>query len=215
MQVLNIEHEQSWVGASSPLVLSKIVSPKISVAIWNRTSNDVIQQYFRAVFNALGMGVKGVYPISEMEALLTASLPDGAGKEEVAKDIFLLADMLTCLFDCNEVGLRLVPLKSAMCPKFHTDNIPVRLVHTYLGSGTEWLPSETLYKYPPQSLNGRMSRTNFGMYYQPNNIKQLNAFDVALLKGSAWQGHEHMAAAHRSCQLAQDEKRVLLTLDPM
>ncbi|WP_026960280.1 DUF1826 domain-containing protein [Aliagarivorans taiwanensis] len=51
--------------------------------------------------------------------------------------------------------------------------------------------------------------------YQPKHIQQMAAFDVGLLKGKAWEQQEHMAAVHRSCQLSQDEKRILLTLDPM
>ena len=43
----------------------------------------------------------------------------------------------------------------------------------------------------------------------------MQAFDVGLLKGSAWEGQEHMAAIHKSCPVAENEKRVLLTLDPM
>ena len=40
-------------------------------------------------------------------------------------------------------------------------------------------------------------------------------FSVGLLKGKAWEGHEHMAARHRSCQVASKSQRVLLTLDPL
>ncbi|AWB65499.1 hypothetical protein C2869_03195 [Saccharobesus litoralis] len=43
----------------------------------------------------------------------------------------------------------------------------------------------------------------------------MRAFDVGLLKGKAWQQQEHLAAVHRSCHVAQNEKRVLLTIDPM
>ena len=35
-------------------------------------------------------------------------------------------------------GLRL--LEHAMCPRFHCDNLPVRLVTTSHGHGCEWLP---------------------------------------------------------------------------
>ncbi|WP_408011889.1 DUF1826 domain-containing protein [Saccharobesus litoralis] len=79
--------------------------------------------------------------------------------------LLLLSDMLTCLFGCNSVGLRLAPLSSAMCPSFHKDNIPVRLVNTYLGQGTEWLPLESVYPLPPQNMQVQLSKTNFGHYY--------------------------------------------------
>jgi hypothetical protein len=142
-------------------------------------------------------------------------LPEYDGKQEAVDDIYLLSDMLTCLFDCDSVGLRLAPLTSAMCPSFHVDNIPVRLVNTYIGSGTEWLPLEALYENPSEDTAGQLSKTKFGTSYNKSHIQQMKHFDVGLLKGKAWQQHEQMAAIHRSCQLQENEKRVLLTLDPM
>ena len=150
-----------------------------------------------------------------MKQALSESLPDYDGKAETVEDIYLLSDMLTCLFDCRSVGLRLAPLKKSMCPSFHMDNIPVRLVNTYLGSGTEWLPLENVYQTPPRNNRSTYAKTNYGSYYDPNQIKTMKAFDVGLLKGKAWQDQEDMAAVHRSCQVRENEKRVLLTLDPM
>ncbi|MEM0912718.1 MAG: DUF1826 domain-containing protein [Pseudomonadota bacterium] len=215
MQALKVESSISWHFDTSPLALGEIVSPQISIAGWKRDVNSAIQQYFDSVFHSLGLGIRGVFSIDDMISELTKSLPDGQGKNETVKDIFLLSDMLTCLFDCRSVGLRLVPLTSAMCPKFHTDNIPVRLLTSYLGQGTQWLPIESLYEYPPKALEGKLSKTNFDMFYQQKSVRQLQAFDVALLKGSAWPDHEKNAAVHRSCRVGLDEKRVLLTLDPM
>ena len=145
---------------------------------------------------------------------LEESLPDYLGKQQTIEDIFLLSDMLTCLFDCDAVGLRLVPLTSAMCPRFHVDKIPVRLVNTYLGAGTQWLPLEALLDTPPDDKQP-FSQTRMGQFYQAEQVQQMKGFEVGLLKGAAWEQQEHLAAVHRSCALDQNEKRVLLTLDPM
>ncbi len=209
------EQTESLHADTSPMALSEIISADKSIAVWNRTADDTIEKYYAGIFNTLGLGVRGVYPIEDMTRLLEDSLPEHEGKEEAVSDIFLLADMLTCLFDCNTVGLRLVPLNSAMCPEFHIDNIPVRLLCTYLGSGTELLPQEALHTSPQDKTTSDFSKTNFGKFYRTHNIQQLNPFDVALLKGSAWPEQENMAAVHRSCKLAPNEQRVLLSLDPM
>ncbi len=39
----------------------------------------------------------------------------------------------------RRVGLRLRVLDKAMCPRFHVDHVPVRLITTYAGVGSEWL----------------------------------------------------------------------------
>lgn len=205
----------SWCADTSPLILSEIVSEYTSTAVWQRESNTVISDYFASVFRYMGLGIKTVFAMDSLKQGLNDALPDGEGKEQVIEDIYLLSDMLTCLFDCNDVGLRLAPLSSAMCPNFHVDKIPVRLVTTYLGNGTEWLPIENLYEQPNSDAFNKTPKALNKGYYNINEVRQINGFDVALLKGSAWPGHEHMAAVHRSCALAENEKRVLLTLDPI
>ncbi|WP_158969851.1 DUF1826 domain-containing protein [Paraglaciecola sp. L3A3] len=205
----------TWRSDDSPLVLSDIFSPNISVAIWQRQASSVISCYFENAFQSLGMGMRSVFSMKSLEQELNNTLPEYEGKKDAIEDIYLLSDMLTCLFDCDDVGLRLVPLKSAMCPTFHIDNIPVRLVTTYLGSGTQWLPLEALQDQPPKQQKQGFAKTNSGAYYKQSHIQQMNPFDVGLLKGKAWDKQAKMAAVHRSCQLQKNDKRVLLTLDPM
>ena len=224
MHLAKKQTELSWSSGSSPIVLSEIFSKTTSVAIWERDFNLQISKYFDRTFASMGLGIKGVFPLVSLKDELSKMLPEEEGKKTAVDDIYLLSDMLTCLFDCDTVGLRLAPLKSAMCPSFHIDNIPVRLVNTYLGTGTDWLPLESLQKEVlqkealhkfPNGKEAKLSKTNFGMYYDKDHVQQMNTFDVGLLKGKAWQQQEQMAAVHRSCQLQKNEKRVLLTLDPM
>lgn len=215
MQLAEKQSSSSWRSDDSPLILSDIFSEETSVAIWQRGVNAKINRYFTQVFPSLRLGVRGVYSINSLKDELSELLPEHEGRQEAVDDIYLLSDMLTCLFDCNSVGLRLAPLTSAMCPSFHVDDIPVRLVNTYVGSGTEWLPLEALHRHLPKAGGSHVSKTKFDLYYDESHIQQMESFDVGLLKGKAWQHQEHMAAVHRSCKLQESEQRVLLTLDPM
>nr|WP_290980084.1 DUF1826 domain-containing protein [Halomonas sp.] len=44
-------------------------------------------------------------------------------------------------------------------------------------------------------------------------VKTLTAGDIALIKGSGWEGSEHSALVHRSPSLINGPKRLLLTID--
>ena len=48
--------------------------------------------------------------------------------------------MYCYLFELNEIGLSLRVLDKAMCPRFHVDHVPCRLITTYTGVTTQWLP---------------------------------------------------------------------------
>ena len=227
MQVLqdhNVAFEPrcSWRSSADAMVLGDIFESDVSVAVWERPEDPLVSQYYADVFKSLGMGIRGVFSLSSLKEEIAKQLPDGKtseGKLAAINDIYLLSDMLTTLFDCDSVGVRLVPLSSAMCPSFHVDNIPVRLVNTYLGEGTEWLPKESVVTSPVIGLNEAntqgLLKNRLGQRYQESSVKQMNAFDVGLLKGKSWQGHEEFAAVHRSCKVATNAQRALLTLDPM
>ena len=202
-------HEQSFLPDVSPsprrvsscsvvsdshMVFPEIFEANTSVAIWQRERSLRIEQYFKDNFASLAINIRGVFALDNLQTELEQTLPEHIYRDDVIDDIFLLSDLITCLFHCENVGLRLTPLQKAMCPKFHVDNIPVRLVNTYLGEGTEWLPIDAQSEH---------------------SIHQMEPFSVGLLKGKAWEGHEHMAARHRSCQVAPKSQRVLLTLDPL
>ena len=92
-----------------------------------------------------------------------------------------------------------------MCPRFHVDHVPVRLITTYAGIGSQWL------------MEGAMDRRQLGKpdaEPQDNSlIGQIASGDVALLKGEKWHGNEGFGLIHRSPQLAAGERRLILTLD--
>lgn len=214
MEALRNVNTESWRQGSDHMILTDIFQSTVSVAIWQRESNLLVEEYFRSCFNELRNGVRQVFSVTRIKSGLAEELPEHHGKQQAIEDIYLLADMLTCLFNCEAVGLRLAPLNKAMCPKLHTDNIPVRLVSTYLGSGTQWLPREALTEQPFTSLREHLKVVEQNSI-EEEAIQQMSAFDVGLLKGSAWDEQENMAAIHRSCAVANDEQRVVLTLDPM
>ncbi|MFC3122613.1 DUF1826 domain-containing protein [Agaribacter flavus] len=215
IEAINVKYKKSWKAGNTAINLSEIFSPKVSVAVWTRDEDPQLNRYFNDVFQQLGMGLRGVFSMDVLKQELNKLLPESDGKEVAIEDIYLLSDMLTCLFDCDSVGMRIAPLTSAMCPNFHVDNIPVRLVNTYLGDGTQWLPNENIHANPSNNTSAHSVKTPFGRGYNNSEIQQLKPFDVALLKGQAWEGHEDMAAVHRSCKVEPNGKRVLLTLDPL
>lgn len=189
--------------SQSSEVLTEIFDPTVNMVIWQRQPNLAIaaySQWLAASLDSSGMPafvqLQTVVEPAELPALLAKRLPDATGKTEFIADLLLLSQMLTCLMDCSAVGFRLKLLQQAMCPRFHTDHVALRLLVTYTGVGTEWLS---------EAQNPRLQQ-----WQMP---KQLLAAEVALLKGSAWQGNENGALWHRSP--VSTAPRLLLSLDPV
>ncbi len=176
------------VQSHSAEVLTQIFEPDVNLAIWQRDSNDSISAYVQSLsdFQALQF----VAEPKELTSVLEQRLPEAEGKADFIADLELVSQMLACLMDCSAVGFRLKRLEKAMCPRFHTDHVALRLLVTYSGVGTEWQSEATARHH-----------------------QQIGTGDVALLKGSAWNDSQDEAIWHRSPQTTQP--RLLLSLDPV
>jgi len=73
------------------------------------------------------------------------------------------------------------------------------------GGGTDWLDNQTV----DRDLLGKTDNP----FFQKANIQNLNAGDVALLKGESWIGNSGRGLVHRSPEIINGESRLLLTLD--
>lgn len=149
-------------------------------------------------------------PDQSLSADLRKRLPQPDAAEALIDDISSVAEATAYLFNTETVGIRLRLLNAAMCPRFHCDNLPVRLVSTYMGPGSEWLPE---YAINREGL-GAPHPNRPEIVRDEAAIQSMGTGDIALIKGSGWIGNEHHGLVHRSPALAEGEKRLLLTIDP-
>ena len=131
----------------------------------------------------------------------------------LSNDVAQLVDMFCYLFDLNHAGLRLTTLDRAMCPRFHVDRVPCRLVTTYQGCSTQWLPHQLIDRTKLGTGSNGLPDEHSGLYPNAEDVQQLTAGDVALLKGELWNERENFGLVHRSPTPEPGEKRLLLTLD--
>ncbi|WP_137167466.1 DUF1826 domain-containing protein [Salinimonas lutimaris] len=182
------------VCGTTPEILADIFDPKNNLAVWQRL---LPQSCTDAIENLLNDGkrlnITQEVPASGCLDVLNHIVQLTDWPDALKQDIAHIVDMYTCLFGVDSAGLRLRTLDGAMCPKFHFDRVPCRLITTYHGTGTQWLPQT-------------------GNKYQ-NSMQTLNSGDIALLKGATWPDNADGAIIHRSPPVMPGEKRLLLTLD--
>lgn len=199
------------VQGQTPQVLSQVLEDGVNLAIWTRQLPVHISDFARLL---LSLGE----PLAESITLemaaddtqpnlrgLASGFSDLEGYEAFIAELSWLVSAYACLLGAKRIGLRLRVLEKAMCPRFHVDHVPVRLITTFAGPGSQWLEE------------GGMDRRQLG---QPDAeplddvcIQQVGIGDVALLKGERWHGNEGLGLIHRSPALAEGERRLILTLD--
>lgn len=210
---VNLQND-NYVEGSVPDVLPGIYDEEVNIVVLKRTLSNEIEQYCQQLVEQQPhFQLRSVINNERSSKTLDSLLPDLDGKSKLVQDLVLLIDMYSCLFDLEEVGLRLQVLDRAMCPRFHTDKLGCRLVSTYRGPGSEWLPDNILDRSKLGRGNQGLSDDASGLYPSDDYIQQVKEGDVLLLKGDGWYGNEGGGAVHRSPAVGQAEKRVVVTMD--
>jgi hypothetical protein len=191
----------------APAVLGDALLEKVNLSVWQRQLPPHIAGFAQTLM-ALGEPLAESLTIEpdanggvETLALATA-YRDIAGHAGFVADAAWLVRAFSSLVEARRIGLRLRILDKAMCPRFHVDHVPLRLITTYAGAGSEWLPEHAISRH-------RLGDPTVA----PQGIERLLAGEVALFKGERWEGNEGAGIIHRSPQAAPGERRLILTLD--
>lgn len=107
---------------------------------------------------------------------------------ELASDLISLVTSFLDQFELLEARLRIEITRSQPCPKFHSDNVHVRLVTTYVGPATE-------YQYSGESLT---------------QVAPLHG--LVFLKGRRHTTHRD-TVHHRSPEVPRGTKRLCVAID--
>ena len=194
----------------TPAVLGEALLDGVNLTVWQRQLPLHIAA-FAETLRAMGE------PLAESLTLepdadgtvelptLAASYRDLAGHAGFVADVAWLALAFACLLNARRIGLRLRMLEKPMCPRFHVDHVPLRLITTYAGAGSEWLQEGSM---PRRHLGDPAAEPT-----DPAAIDRLRPGDVALFKGEKWMGNEGAGIIHRSPQATGTERRLILTLD--
>lgn len=192
-------------------VLGEVLHEDVNLAVWQRRLPAQIADFAETLLaqgEPLAQSITLELAQADSEpnlAGLVAQYADLPGQAAFLADVAWLVRAYACLLDARRIGLRLRALDKAMCPRFHVDHVPLRLITSYAGVGSDWLEE------------GAMPRSGLGQpSAEPQDarlIQRLDSGHVALAKGEKWQGNEGRGLIHRSPQPLAGERRLLLTLD--
>lgn len=192
--------------------LSAIKRSKFDLCVWRRTCSPSFAKWLEAVSvrHELAVDLRGVRAERvDFGALLNEVAP-GPFRDAWALDLTQVLAAYVGVFGDEPLRVQLSTIDGRKCPRFHVDSVGVRLLCTYAGPGTEWIPEAAVDRERLRACDAGEAPTRAG-----GRVEQLACFDVALMKGSAWPGNHRVGTVHRSPAVARDQRRLVFTVDTL
>ncbi len=211
---LGFEKRGQHARGTEPEILTEIYQDAVNIAVWETEISPKLESAVKAVMaSSPNLRLSEVISIKSAESQLQQMLGADDASVELRNDILELVDMFCCLFGLQRTGLRLATLNRAMCPRFHVDHVPCRLLKTYKGIATQWIPHAVVDRTKLGVESHNQTDELSGLFQSETDIENLKSGQVALLKGERWMGNEGAGLVHRSPRLDEGEQRFLLSLD--
>jgi hypothetical protein len=192
------------VSGAEPEVLLDVLRPEVNLAVWHRALPEALTARLHPLTDAAPFtAVVEDEPERAVDAL-AAKLP-AAAPLDLLLDIRRLALAFAAVADTGgAVRIRLEAITGPACHRWHADAVGLRLLCTYRGSGTEWLPisggARAARGINPKALPCERGRVATGA--------------AAILKGEGFAGNAGFGCIHRSPPAGPGERaRLLLCLD--
>lgn len=185
----------------SPGGFTRITDPTVNLVLWPRALPAEVCTLLEGVSGRL-RGLRAYDgPVSRDEQGRLPwldALPPCPARDWLEADVRRQIRRLCRLGGTARPRVFLGPVLDDQCRKFHVDHVRLRLVTTYLGPGTEWVPETAVDRLAlvdsptcPHEANTRIVR-------DATAVRRADAGDVVLLKGVRHASAAGRAALHRS-----------------
>ena len=210
----NINTKKHYSISNDISKISNIFNREINISIWKRNLNSNILHASEILLLK-----NSDLQFSELvnKNFSIDFLVDKIGADEKLisfyEDIQYLTKLFCELFDIKDAWLRIDAIDKPMCPRFHADHLKCRLVTTYYGPGTQWLPNSLVNRNKLGHGNNGLADDISGLFSKKSDIENLDVGDIGLLKGEAWVNNEGLGLVHRSPHTDSIYKRLYVTID--
>ncbi len=197
---------------NTPDVLQWIRRPQLAVAVWQRNLPDSVAHPLAALGGLMPLQQTfEVSPDAQVEPVLDAALHQFGDASRPAyaawrTDLRLLLALARDLGPDSNLRVRLETKADGGCTVFHVDHVALRLICTYRGQGTQWLPDGAFDRCG-------LGRGNNDHVRDWSQVKEVRRGHLAVMKGQRFPGGAGDALVHRSPPTLPAFPRLLCVID--
>lgn len=195
--------------------LAPVLRPGTNCVVWQRRLAPTFKGALAELLTRPSFDHRSVMDVANPDcAPLLTDLPPSDARAFLLEDIPKLAGAFGTLLGRKHVHARFGLLRGDSCRKFHADHVTLRMLCTYAGPGTEWIPDSDLVRENLGRVDVDIPTANRLVLRCPDAVQHCPVGDVIVLKGHLYDGNRGQGAVHRSPPIAaQGLSRLVLTLD--
>ena len=214
MTVLSLRADRHALGRTLD-ALEAVLEPGVNLAVWERALPPDVGRWLDALCARATLDAGAVVALASLDASpLLADAPPGPARDWWQRDVEALIARFAALAGVDHVEAHLGTVAHDKCRKLHADHVGLRLLCTYSGPGTRWLPESAAVRAALVPSNDGPDEANARVAPDLDLVRSLRAGDVGVLKGDAWPGNHGHGAIHQSAPIAaRGLRRLLLKLD--
>jgi Protein of unknown function (DUF1826) len=196
--------DPSFRVGSRAAVLLEVGRPGVDVSIWQRDVPPPLARPLEAF-----VGTTETPSFDRIVAAETPAIDEAVSRVPAPLRAALASDMSWLLAYFAEVTcaarfrLFLGIVRDDQCRKFHVDAVAMRMVTTYVGPGTEWIPEASVDRDALGRMIERPSQANAAIARNPAAVCRAHRGDVLMLKGARHPDARGRGAVHRSPPIEQ------------
>ncbi len=142
---VSLTSDGSAVAGSWNSVLREIDNPSVALACWSRSMKQAVGEAFDAWLAADMPHVSLVATSDNIatrvaDVLATCTRAPPLARDVLASDLTMLGQIFSRTMNLSRFEVRIEAVSDNACSRFHRDNVTARLLATYRGPGTQWVP---------------------------------------------------------------------------
>lgn len=201
----------SYRRGTSSAILSELEQPEVNLVTWRRRVPISVQRGLAGWAAINPSAFDDVLRVRACElALLLAGMAASLSRR-MHGELLTLFTMFAGFSRASRVRVTFGVVRSDRCRKFHVDYARYRLITTYIGPGTQWLPEAAVNRAALAGLIPCPMEANRAIVRSEDAIQHATPGDVLVMKGELH--HGALGAVHRSPPIAgTNQLRVVFTL---
>lgn len=181
--------------------LLAVRDPSVTLSIWERALPESLPGALEAWAASDHPTYEYRGPSTEAHVGRALTGLDETARSWLERDLADLLQRFVAVTGSDHVRLSFGVERSDKCRKFHVDHLRFRLITTYLGPGTEWVPADAVNHAAMGHPTDCPCDANKDIVRDPAAVRHARAGDVLIMRGT--QNSREEGAVHRSPPIAE------------